>query len=147
MLSQLYENFKNMREIKYIAIHCTAGPATQTTKAIKDYWKNNLGWKSVGYHYLINADGTIEQLAQESEITNGVAGFNSVIINVSYKGGVDANNKPKDTRTPQQKESILKLLKELKKRYPKAIIQGHKDFPNVKKACPSFEAKKEYINI
>ena len=136
-----------MRDIKYIAVHCTAGPATQTTKAIKDYWKNNLGWKSVGYHYLINADGTIEQLAQESEITNGVAGFNSVTVNISYKGGVDTTNKPKDTRTPQQKESILKLLKELKKRYPKAIIQGHKDFPNVKKACPSFEAKKEYSNI
>jgi N-acetylmuramoyl-L-alanine amidase len=135
-----------MRDIKYIAIHCTAGPATQTTKAIKDYWKNNLGWKSVGYHYLINADGKIEQLAQESEITNGVAGFNSVIINISYKGGVDANNKPKDTRTPQQKESILKLLKELRKRYPKAIIQGHKDF-GAKKACPSFEAKQEYKNI
>lgn len=147
MLSKLYENFKNMREIKYIAVHCTAGPATQTTKAIKDYWKNNLGWKSVGYHYLINSDGTIEQLAQESEITNGVAGFNSVLVNISYKGGVDASNKPKDTRTPQQKESILKLLKELRKRYPKAIIQGHKDFPNVKKACPSFEAKKEYSNI
>ena len=136
-----------MRDIKYIAVHCTAGPATQTTKAIKDYWKNNLGWKSVGYHYLINADGTIEQLAQESEITNGVAGFNSVTVHISYKGGVDATNKPKDTRTPQQKESILKLLKDLRKRYPKAIIQGHKDFPNVKKACPSFEAKKEYSNI
>ena len=135
-----------MRDIKYIAVHCTAGPATQTTKAIKDYWKNNLGWKSVGYHYLINADGTIEQLAQESEITNGVAGFNSVTVNISYKGGVDAANKPKDTRTPQQKESILKLLKELRKRYPKAIIQGHKDF-GAKKACPSFEAKKEYSNI
>ena len=136
-----------MRDIKYIAVHCTAGPATQTTKAIKDYWKNNLGWKSVGYHYLINADGTIEQLAQESEITNGVAGFNSVAVHISYKGGVDATNKPKDTRTQQQKESILKLLKELKKRYHKAIIQGHKDFPNVKKACPSFEAKKEYSNL
>ena len=136
-----------MRDVKYLVLHCTAGPATQTTKAIKDYWKNNLGWKSVGYHYLINADGTIEQLAQESEITNGVAGFNSVTVHISYKGGVDATNKPKDTRTPQQKESILKLLKELRKRYPKAIIQGHKDFPNVKKACPSFEAKKEYANI
>lgn len=135
-----------MRDIKYIAIHCTAGPATQTTKAIKDYWKNNLGWKSVGYHYLIGADGTIEQLAQESEITNGVAGFNSVTVNISYKGGVDANNKPKDTRTPQQKESILKLLKELRKRYPKAIIQGHRDF-GAKKACPSFDAKKEYTTI
>jgi N-acetylmuramoyl-L-alanine amidase len=136
----------NKREVKYLVLHCTAGPATQTTKAIKDYWKNNLGWKSVGYHYLIGPDGTIENLASESEVTNGVAGFNSVTVHISYKGGVDANNKPKDTRTPQQKESILKLLKELRKRYPKAIIQGHKDF-GAKKACPSFEAKQEYKNI
>jgi N-acetylmuramoyl-L-alanine amidase len=135
-----------MRDIKYIAIHCTAGGQNQTTESIKSYWKNNLGWKSVGYHYLINANGTIEQLAQESEVTNGVAGFNSVSIHISYKGGVDASNKPKDTRTPQQKESILKLLKELRKRYPKAIIQGHRDF-GAKKACPSFEAKQEYKNI
>lgn len=136
-----------MREIKYIVIHCTAGPQSQSTKTIKNYWKKNLGWKSVGYHYLINSDGKIEELAKESEITNGVAGFNKVSIHISYKGGVDSIKKPKDTRTLEQKESILKLLKDLRKKYPKAIIQGHKDFPNVKKACPSFEAKEEYKNI
>ena len=29
-----------MRDIRYIAIHCTAGQPTQTTKSILDYWKN-----------------------------------------------------------------------------------------------------------
>lgn len=54
---------------------------------------------------------------------------------------------PKDTRTPEQKKSLLKLLKELKKLYPNAEILGHRDFPNVKKACPSFDAKEEYKNL
>jgi N-acetylmuramoyl-L-alanine amidase len=135
-----------MRDIHYLVIHCTAGGVNQSTKAIKDYWKNTLKWKSVGYHYLISADGTIEQLADESQITNGVAGFNKVSIHISYKGGVE-NGKPKDTRTFSQKASMLSLLKDLRKKYPKAIIQGHRDFPNVKKACPSYSAREEYKNI
>jgi N-acetylmuramoyl-L-alanine amidase len=134
-----------MREIKYIAIHCTAGGVNQSTQAIKDYWKNTLKWKSVGYHYLISADGTIEQLADESQITNGVAGFNKNSIHISYKGGVE-NGKPKDTRTFSQKASMLSLLKDLRKKYPKAIIQGHRDF-GAKKACPSFDAKSEFKHI
>jgi N-acetylmuramoyl-L-alanine amidase len=134
-----------MREIKYIAIHCTAGGVNQSTQAIKDYWKNTLKWKSVGYHYLISTDGTIEQLADESQITNGVAGFNKNSIHISYKGGVE-NGKPKDTRTFSQKASMLSLLKDLRKKYPKAIIQGHRDF-GAKKACPSFDAKAEFKHI
>lgn len=135
-----------MRKIDFIAIHCTAGQPNQTTKSILDYWKNTLKWKSVGYHYLINADGSVEQLAQESQVTNGVAGFNSVSIHISYKGGIDTQGKPKDTRTFSQKGSMLSLLKDLRKRYPKAIIQGHRDF-GAKKACPSFDAKSEFKHI
>jgi N-acetylmuramoyl-L-alanine amidase len=129
-----------MRKIDYIVIHCTAGGINQTTKAIRDYWRNTLKWKSVGYHYLISADGTIEQLAEESQTTNGVAGFNSNSIHVSYKGGVE-NGKPKDTRTPDQKYALEVLVHKLKKKYPNAIVQGHRDFPKVAKACPSFDVK------
>ena len=130
-----------MRKIDFIAIHCTAGQPNQTTKSILDYWKNVLKWKSVGYHYLINADGSVEQLAKEYEITNGVAGFNSVSIHISYKGGIDKLGNPMDTRTEAQKKSMQNLLIDLRKRYPKAIIQGHRDF-GAKKACPSFDVKK-----
>lgn len=131
-----------MRKINFIAIHCTAGNPNQTTKSILDYWKNTLKWKSVGYHYLINSDGSVEQLAKEDQITNGVAGFNSQCIHISYKGGIDKQGKPMDTRTEAQKKSMRNLLIDLRKRYPKAIIQGHRDFSNVKKACPSFDVKK-----
>ena len=127
-----------MRNIKYIALHCTATSTTSKPEAIVNYWKNALGWSKPGYHYLIDYQGNIHKLAEESEICNGVKGFNAVSIHVSYIGGVDAQGHPKDTRSPEQLATMERIVKELHARYPGAKIQGHKDFPNVLKACPSF---------
>lgn len=136
-----------MRTINYIVVHCTATQPNARIEDIKRYWRENLKWKSPGYHYMIKADGEVVNTLPVDQVSNGVAGWNSQIINISYIGGVDKNNQPKDTRTPEQKASILKLLKELKSKFPKAKIQGHRDFPNVHKACPSFDAKKEYSSL
>jgi N-acetylmuramoyl-L-alanine amidase len=57
----------------------------------------------------------------------------------------EANKNAKDTRTSEQKAALIKLLKELKTKYPKATIHGHRDFAN--KACPSFDATGEYANL
>lgn len=67
-------------------------------------------------------------------------------IGVCYIGGCKTDGtSPKDTRTPEQKDALLKLLKELKKKYPYATVHGHNEFAN--KACPSFDCKTEYKNI
>ena len=136
-----------MRNIKYIVIHCTATQQDATIESIKNYWKNNLGWKNPGYHIIVKPDGSAVELLSIDKVSNGVKGFNSVSINISYIGGVDAKNKPLDNRTDAQKQTLLTLVKRYKEMYPNAIIQGHRDFPNVKKACPSFYAKKEYKAI
>ncbi|WP_432221257.1 N-acetylmuramoyl-L-alanine amidase [Flavobacterium sp. TMP13] len=136
-----------MRSIKYIAVHCTATSPTASISAIQSYWKNQLGWKMPGYHFIIKADGEVVNLLAIDQVSNGVKGFNSVSINISYVGGVDAKIEPLDTRTTAQKVAMLKLLKELKQKFPTAVIQGHRDFPNVAKACPSFDAKKEYKDV
>ncbi len=136
-----------MRDIKYIAVHCTATSQKTSISAIQSYWKNQLGWKMPGYHFIVLPNGTAVQLLPIEEVSNGVKGFNSVLINIAYLGGVDAKNNPLDNRTPQQKATLLELLKKYKKQFTKAIIQGHRDFPNVKKACPSFDAKKEYQSL
>jgi N-acetylmuramoyl-L-alanine amidase len=106
-----------------------------------------LKWKKPGYHYIVLPNGAVRNLLPIEEVSNGVAGFNSQIINISYIGGVSANGDPVDNRTPFQKESMWKLLKELKRKFPTAVIQGHRDFPGVHKACPSFNAKIEYALI
>lgn len=134
-----------MREIKYIVVHCTATPQTTTVKSIQNHWKNNLGWKSPGYHRLIDASGKIHVLSNYALPTNGAAGFNAVSIHVSYIGGVDGK-KAVDNRTPEQKAVMLQLLKELKAQFPNAKILGHRDL-GAKKACPSFDAIAEYKNI
>ena len=114
-----------MREINYLVVHCTATQPDAKIENIQNYWRKNLGWKSPGYHYIIKADGEIVPLLSIDKVSNGVAGYNSQIINISYIGGIDKAGKPKDTRTEEQKSSILKLLKDLKKRFPSAKIQGH----------------------
>lgn len=136
-----------MREIKYITIHCTATQPNTKKEAILNYWKNTLKWSTVGYHRLIDANGVIHELAKYEQVTNGVKGYNSNSIHFSYIGGIDESGRPKDTRTIKQKESLLYLIKQAKKQFPNAIVQGHRDFKGVVKACPSFDAKSEYKDI
>lgn len=138
---------ENPRKIKYLVVHCTATSPTAKVESIKNYWKQVLKWKSPGYHYIVKADGEIATIHPETLSSNGVQGYNSVSIHISYIGGVDENNKPKDTRTNDQKDALWQALRILKSKYPDAIIQGHRDFPGVSKACPSFNAKAEYKNI
>lgn len=132
----------NKRNIKYIVIHCTATPSNTTIDSIKKYWKEKRGWgDTVGYHYIIKADGDVIQLLDESKNSNGVYAHNSESINVAYIGGIDKAGKPKDTRTRSQENSMFDLIVALTEKYPSAKVMGHRDFPNVAKACPSFDVK------
>lgn len=147
-----------MRNIKYIAVHCTASHQSMTIEGLKQEFKRK-GWANPGYHYVVSPDGKITQLFDEDKISNGVKGYNSVTINVAYIGGIDTNGKPIDNRTDAQKASLRSLLKMLHKKYPTAVIQGHRDFsPDLNKdgkitsnewmkACPCFNAKEEYSNL
>lgn len=147
-----------MRNIKYIAVHCTASHQSMTIEGLKQEFRRK-GWVNLGYHYVVSPDGKITQLLDEEKVSNGVKGFNSVSINVAYIGGIDSNGKPIDNRTAEQKKSLRILLKMLHKKYPNAIIQGHRDFsPDLNrngkiepfeyiKACPCFNAKEEYSNL
>jgi N-acetylmuramoyl-L-alanine amidase len=129
------------RTIKHIVVHCTATPTDTTIETIKNYWKHHLGWTHYGYHYIILRDGTVEHITPEYAIANGVSGYNSSSIHLSYIGGIDKQGVPQDNRTPAQKEAMFNLIMDISNRHPLAEIKGHRDFPNVKKACPSFDVK------
>lgn len=149
------------RTIKYLVVHCTATAQTASIRQLVDIFKAR-GFRSPGYHYAITTDGVVHQLLSEDKVSNGVRGFNSVSINVAYIGGIELRGGKAiavDNRTPQQREALRKLLTELRRRYPKAVIQGHRDFsPDTNgngvvdpweriKECPCFEAKTEYKDI
>jgi N-acetylmuramoyl-L-alanine amidase len=130
-----------MRTIKYIVVHCTATPPETTIESIKNYWKQNLGWRNPGYHYIIKRNGDIVNLFPEDKVSNGVKGYNKNSVHISYIGGVDKNNTAVDNRTPAQVHAMFNKLVELSEKYPNATILGHRDFPGVTKMCPSFDVK------
>lgn len=137
---------KSKRSINMIIVHCTA-----TIEGI-DYsvaeirrWHLKRGFSDIGYHYLIGIDGKVHEGRNVNISGAHTKYYNAHSIGVCYVGGLDKNKKAKDTRTPAQKESLLRLLKDLKKMYPHASIHGHREFAN--KSCPCFDAKEEYKNL
>lgn len=136
------------RHIAAIAVHCSATRQGQpfTAKDI-DKWHRAQGWSEIGYNAVVLLDGTIERGRDEALVPSHAAGHNSNSIAICYIGGVDASGVPKDTRTPAQKAALLRWLKAKKAQYPGAQILGHRDYPGVKKACPSFDARAEYAAL
>ena len=129
-----------MRKINEIIVHCAATPEGKNFKAADiDRWHRERKMKCIGYHYVVDLDGTVEPGRPESEIGAHCLGHNQYSIGVCYVGGLAADGKkPKDTRTAAQKEALLALLKKLRAKYPNASIHGHRDF--AAKACPSLSA-------
>ena len=135
-----------MRKINKIIIHCSA-----TKEGIPyrvddiDKWHRERGFDCIGYHYVIYLGGTIRAGRSETKMGAHCLGKNAGSIGICYVGGLDKNGKPKDTRTPEQKEALLELLKSLKGKYPGATIHGHNEFAN--KDCPCFDAAEEYKDL
>jgi len=136
-----------MRLVKEIIIHCSATREGQqvSVDTIRD-WHLAKGWNDIGYHFYIDLDGTINKGRDIDKIGAHCKGHNRNSIGICYCGGVEADGKtPKDTRTQEQKDSLLNVLKTLKAMYPEAVIYSHNEF--AAKACPSFDATEEYENI
>ena len=135
-----------MRNINKIIVHCSA---TKEGKAFNvadiTRWHKQRGFATIGYHYVVLLDGSIQQGRAEMVMGAHCKGYNANSIGICYIGGLDENGNSKDTRTPEQKKSLLELLKRLKKDYPNATIHGHREFAN--KDCPCFDAKNEYKSL
>lgn len=135
-----------MRKITKIIVHCADTPEGRDDKAADiKRWHLARGFNDIGYHYVIDLDGTIEPGRDLEKAGAHTTGHNAESIGICYIGGADKNMKPKDTRTQAQKDALIQLLKDLRQKYPLAKIYGHRDFAN--KACPSFDAKNEYANL
>lgn len=137
-------NTKDRESTDFIAIHCSATGENQDIGAKDiDRWHRAKGWRCIGYHYVIRRNGTVEEGRDEKVVGAHVENWNHNSIGICMVGGVDANDTSKAVNnfTKEQFSSLKQLLIDIKTRYPKAKIQGHRDFPDVKKACPSFEVK------
>lgn len=134
----------NTEDVKYIAVHCADTPEGRVfTAADIDAWHKLRGFSKIGYHFVVRLDGTIEKGRDLDEVGAHVKGYNRSSIGVCYIGGANG----KDTRTQEQKISLVYLLGFLKRVFKNAEVVGHNQFPGVKKTCPNFNPKNEYSTI
>lgn len=151
------------RTINKLIVHCAATPEGEDysiDSIDRSHEARNFSYyidpetkrkRYIGYHYIILRDGRIVRCRPENVRGCHTSNHNYDSIGVCYIGGCPARSvkdwekQGKDTRTEAQKASLVSLLKELKVKYPKAGIYGHRDFAS--KVCPSFDAKTEYRQL
>nr|DAO14526.1 MAG TPA: endodeoxyribonuclease I [Caudoviricetes sp.] len=137
-----------MRQIYELIVHCSATPEGRDY-TVDDItrWHKARGFDTIGYHYVVYRNGDVHIGRAEYVQGAHARGHNRNSIGVCYIGGCAEDGKtPKDTRTPEQKEALTKLLRGLRRKYPEAKIFGHRDFDK-HKACPSFDARGEYKDL
>lgn len=125
--------------IQFLTIHCAATPEGRDVlpHTIEQWDIAKFGQKS--YHWIVDLHGAAHQSLKDDQKGAHVGGHNTGNIGICYVGGMDAKmHAPKDTRTEAQKKTLLTLVRTYMDRYPGIIVRGHRDWPGVMKACPSF---------
>lgn len=150
-----------MRRIDEIIIHCSDSPEGRNDKA-EDIrkWHKQRGFSDIGYHYVIDLDGTVEKGRPIEQAGAHCTGHNRNSIGICYIGGaywrdgVNTKGKPikgkdgkavlmpKDTRTALQRMAMKELVAQLQEQFPRATVHGHREFAN--KACPCFDVEAEF---
>ena len=107
--------------VRFLILHCSA------TRCTQDY--------------------TAEQLLHDHrargllEVGAHCRPYNRCSIGVCYEGGLDAQGRPADTRTPAQTERLTDLFARLRRLFPQAVVCGHRDLPGTSpKDCPCLDA-------
>jgi N-acetylmuramoyl-L-alanine amidase len=148
-----------MRDIDYLVVHCSATRNSQnfTAEDVKQ-WHLAKGWNDIGYHYVIEHDGTVTKGRPEEQTGAHVKGYNTQSIGICLMGGIsDDTLAPDNTYTDNQLAELYRLLKKLQKKHARQVnwanninqvsepmVLGHRDFPGVVKACPCFDVKPWY---
>ncbi|QTH23720.1 N-acetylmuramoyl-L-alanine amidase [Rhizorhabdus wittichii] len=126
-------------KIEYLTIHCAATPRGRDVKAATISQWDVRKFGQISYHHVVDIDGNRVRTLRDDQRGAHVGGANTGNIGICYVGGVETNNRPADTRTDAQKMALLTLIRTYRARYPGIIIRGHRDWPGVAKACPSFD--------
>lgn len=132
----------NPEDVRYLVVHCSATQAKSDIGA-KEITRmhRERGFLTIGYHFVIRRNGTVESGRALDAIGAHAEGWNTRSLGICLVGGIDPNGKSEDNFTADQFASLAELLQKLRQDFPKASVLGHRDLPNVKKDCPCFDVR------
>lgn len=135
-----------MRNINEIIIHCTATrpewwktrTANQKVREVKK-WHLDRGFNDIGYHYLIDRDGTVVEGRPVARSGAHVRDRNKNTIGISLFGGHGGseNDQFGDHYTSEQEAALRDLIGKLQDRFGNVPVNGHNQY--AAKACPCFK--------
>jgi hypothetical protein len=142
-----------MRPLNEVIVHCTATPPdwwlARTTAdkvaEVRRWHVNGRGWKDIGYHFLIDRNGSTVAGRPLDQVGSHTKGKNTGTIGISLFGGhgSSADDKFADHFTPEQDKALQDLLVRLLKDHPTIkTISGHNQY--AAKACPGFSVPSWY---
>ena len=136
-----------MRPIKEIIVHCTATrPEWWATKStgqkvaeIRRWHVSERGWRDIGYHYLIDRNGTIATGRPLEQIGAHTQGRNTGSIGIALFGGHGSaeTDQFSDHFTGAQDKALRDLIARLQTQFGQLRISGHNEY--AAKACPGFQ--------
>lgn len=143
-----------MRKIDTIIVHCTATRpnwwadrrAEEKVSEIRRWHTEERGWSDIGYHVLIDRDGTIVDGRPIERSGAHAKGHNKTSVGISLFGGHGGSQDDKfeDNFTPAQDRALRKLIAQLRMEYPAiTTIMGHNEVSP--KMCPCFQVT-EWLN-
>lgn len=130
-------------------VHCSAtrpewlagSPLSEKIKELTR-WHVARGFSTLGYHYVIDRDGTVGKGRDEGMPGAHVSGHNTGSIGICLIGGHGSseNDKFSDHYTPEQESALRRLIEEIRERAQITKIRGHNEV--AAKACPGFNVKR-----
>ena len=139
-----------MRPINEIIVHCTATRANWWAKSatkdkveeVRRWHMQDRGWKDIGYHFLIDRDGTVAEGRPLDQVGAHTQDHNTGTIGISLFGGFGsaATDNFFYNFTPEQDKALRALIKDLSAMYKITKVSGHNEY--AAKACPGFAVTK-----
>ena len=128
------------KETNTIVVHCSATKPDQdvTFETIKHWHMMERAFMDIGYHWVIERDGSIQQGRNIDDWGAHVKGHNHESVGICLVGGLNDNGWPDDNYTGQQKRMLKFLVKGCQGLWPEAVVKGHYHF-NEDKDCPCFD--------
>lgn len=139
-----------MRHLTEIIVHCSATqphwmdnrPTEDKVAEIRRWHVEDRGWSDIGYHYIIDRDGTVAEGRSMERDGAHVRGHNKGTVGICLLGGFGSseNDSPHDHYTPSQLAALRMLIADLEANHRTITkVSGHNEY--AAKACPGFRVQ------